>query len=365
MFAALCACNSSHGQDAVDSATADAPRDAAIDAAAVSAWDAPTGAPLSGVTLSDGWQDLRALSPVLEISGGWTDSLFAMPDGRRLLFAYEQTDFFEFYISNGQTQTLTGPPLAGASPPAFKIFEADLGAADWTITEHPVNSPDPSVVEASPAENASGDLMVLTYFTLPSGHAQLQYSQQSGGAWSVPAALAINSASCNDDNAKIIGELATGVTVVFESTRGDLAGTGSTCGARKLYTTTYASGAFSPIAAVAGISDASSDDSQPFLTADQSTLYWTGVRGGMYGIFTATAQGDGMFGAIHPIAQPTTSGTFSGNVALIGEASVVDLPEGSLLYMMCGVAMNTHGGMTFHDADYIQLEPCVARRPKI
>jgi len=205
---------------------------------------------------------------------------------------------------------------------------------------------------------------VFTKFVLPSGYSKLFWAQRAGDTWTAPIEMSIDSASCNDDNAKLVGDLASGFTVYFESTRAEPAGTSSSCSsARQLYTATYANGAFSPVAAVAGISTTNDDNSQPFATLDQQTLYWSGVTQTQYGIFTAARQPDGSFGDVHPIAQPTTSGTFSGNVALIGEASVVDLAEGSLLYMICGVAMNTHGGMTFHDADYIELEPCVARRP--
>ncbi|HEY1558991.1 MAG TPA: hypothetical protein VGF94_29415 [Kofleriaceae bacterium] len=355
------ACGGGHG--AAPDAISDSPADAPPDAAWVSAWNAPTGAALSGATLSDGWTDLRELSPPLEVAGGWTDSLFALPGGRQLLFAYEQTDFFDFYISNGSDSEVTGPPLAGVSPATFQIFEADLEQTDWQVSEHAIDAFDPSAVQASPAANAAGDLIVFTKFALPSGRAKLYWAQRPSQAWSAPVEMPIDSVACNDDNAKLVGDLATGFAVYFESSRTDVAGTSTTCGARQLYTATYANGVFSPVSAVPGIPTVNTDNSQPFATLDQQTLYWSGVTQTAYAIFTATRQPDGSFGDVHPIVQPTISGTFSGNVALIGEASVVDLPEGSLLYMMCGVAMNTHGGMTFHDADYIRLEPCVARRP--
>ena len=50
-------------------------------------------------------------------------------------------------------------------------------------------------------------------------------------------------------------------------------------------------------------------------------------------------------------------------LTLLGEASIVEQPEGELLYMMCGVASNLANAMTFHDADHVALVPCVARRP--
>ncbi len=54
---------------------------------------------------------------------------------------------------------------------------------------------------------------------------------------------------------------------------------------------------------------------------------------------------------------------FSGNVALIGETSVVNLPQGQLLYMMGGEALNLNHGQTWHDADFIWPKPCVAKLP--
>jgi hypothetical protein len=344
---------SAHDAAVVVDATPDAPPP-------VTPWGAPTGAALTGVTLGDGWQDLRALSAPLEIPQGWTDSLYAMPNGRTLLFAYEQTDFFQFYHAG--TTALTGPALAGVSPPTFKIFEADLGSADWQVSLHPINAADPNVVEASPAANATGDVLVFTVFET-TGRAHLMWSKHRAGGWDPPAPAPFNSAACNDDNAKVVGDLATGLTFYFESTRGDLAGTGATCGARRIYAVSYALGVFGAVVPVPGIVPGD-DDSQPSLSPDGQTLYWTSVRSTGYGVWAATRQADGSFGAPRMVAEPTTFGTFAGHVVFIGEASEVDLPEGSLLYMMCGVALDTHGGMTFHDADYIQLEPCVARRPR-
>ncbi|HEX4417734.1 MAG TPA: hypothetical protein VH165_07535 [Kofleriaceae bacterium] len=325
-------------------------------------WTAPLGPAIAGATLADGWTDLRALPAPLAIQGGWTDSLFALPDGLHLRFAYEPTDFFQFFHSNGATQVITGPQLLGMTGTTFKLFDATLTSSGWSIATDPAGSPDPTIVEASPATNASDDLLVFTRFDAGTGRARLYYSSFAGGVWSAAAALPINSASCNDDNAKIVGELATSVTIYFESNRADLAGTGPTCGQRTLYTTTYANGAFTPVARVAGIATADSDDNQPF-TADQQTLYWTSVRSNSYGIFTASRGTNGAFGAIHQIVTPTFVPPVVGKLVLVGEASVVNRPQGQLLYLMCGVAYNEHGGDTFDDADDIHLMPCVARRP--
>ena len=198
------------------------------------------------------------------------------------------------------------------------------------------------------------------------GPNHLYYSQLASGVWSVPAYLDFNSASCNDDNAKIIGDLATGVTIYFESNRGTPAGTEASCGTmnqRTLYTTTYSGGTFSPVAKVPGIAEGTtSNDSQPWVSRDQNTLLFTSIRSAGYAVYQATRSG-GNFGAVHAIATPTATVPFAGNVTLLGEASIVEQPEGDLLYMMCGVASNLANAMTYNDADHVALVPCVARRP--
>jgi hypothetical protein len=103
--------------------------------------------------------------------------------------------------------------------------------------------------------------------------------------------------------------------------------------------------------------------SQPFITADQQTSYWTSVRGSQYGVFVATRDANGQYGGIHQIVAPTTTPPVAGKLVLVGETSIVVRPEGQLLYLMCGVAYNEHGGATYFDADNIRLVPCVARRP--
>ncbi len=341
----------------------DAAPDAAIDAPVpLDPWTAPVGDPIDGATLADGWTDLRALPAPLAIPGGWTDSLFAQVDGLHLKFAYWPVDFFQFYQSSGMTQTVTGQPLLGADGSGFKLFAAELTPAGWTLSRDPIASSDPSVVEASSATNASGDVVVFTRYAPGTSRAQLFYASFANGAWSTPAALAINSTSCNDDNAKLVGEL-TGFTLYFESNRGDVAGTGTTCGQRTVYMTTFAAGAFTPVVPIPGIATTTSDDSQPFITLDQQTLYWSTVRGSEYAIATATLQPDGTFGPSHPVVTPTTAPPVTNKLVLVGEASIVERPQGSLLYMMCGVAYNEHDGQTYFDADDIHLMPCVARRP--
>jgi hypothetical protein len=348
----VAACNSAPhttSQDAtVDAAESDA---AAPDAAApLDPWNQPLGSALAGVTLADGWTDLRALPAPMQIAGGWTDSLFATPDGLHLRFAYQPVDFSDFFISNGSASVLTGSALAGDTSSTFQLFDATLTGSGWVIAADPVD--DMAIAMASPASNASDDLLVFTEFEGPT---RLYYSSYGSGAWSSPQLVPIGSGAANDDNAKIYGELSTSVAIYFESNRGSAA-------QRTLYQTTYAGSAFTPVTRLAGIAAGSSDDSQPFLTADQQMLYFTSLRD-QYGVFAATRGSDGSWSDVHIVAEPTVDPTmFAGNVAIIGEASVVTTPEGDLLYMMCGVAENLHGSDTYGNADHIALMPCVARR---
>ena len=60
------------------------------------------------------------------------------------------------------------------------------------MSAEPVGSTDSSVVEASSAINASGDLFVFTRFDA-TGRSQLFYSELANGAWSTPVAAPINS----------------------------------------------------------------------------------------------------------------------------------------------------------------------------
>ena len=361
---AACGGGAAHNADAP---TSDAAADAAVDAPPPpDPWTAALGDVIPGVTLSDGWTDLRAMLPPMAITGGWTDSLFALPAGGELRFAYEQEDFFDVFIGTGQVTT--GPVLAGVTSDYFKMFDATLTDGGWVVTPDLINSPDPALVEASPATNASDDLYIFTRFDPVSGHSLLYYSELTAGSWSAATELPINAESCNNtDNAKLVGELATSVTLVFESTRGDDAGVGATCGNRTLYYSTYASGAFHAGREGTGRSPRRramirNRGSPPISTPCTSRARATPSTACSPRRARVPAI---RFANIHPVVQPTTtSSNFAGNdVVFIGEASVVVRPEGELLYMMCAIASNTHGGNTYGNADDITLVPCVARRP--
>lgn len=52
------------------------------------AWDSPVGDAVQGATLFEGWTDLRVLDAPVNVTGGWTDSVFVANNGMSLYFAY-------------------------------------------------------------------------------------------------------------------------------------------------------------------------------------------------------------------------------------------------------------------------------------
>ena len=81
---------------------------AAGDLAVVEPWNAPVGAPIEGVTLSDGWTDLREVPAPVNMSGASTDSVAVSADGTHLFFGYGRWDFPAFYDSNNTVLNPTG-----------------------------------------------------------------------------------------------------------------------------------------------------------------------------------------------------------------------------------------------------------------
>jgi hypothetical protein len=332
----------------------------------ISAWDAPVGAPIDGVTLADGWQDLRESPAPVNILGGWTDSAHIAASGESLYFAYSKVDAWQFIHSNGATKVFSGSARSGMIGDEFRIFRADLSANGWNIVYHPVNASNTNFAEASMSTNEAEDLMIFTRWSvIPPNDGNLYYSTKTNDTWSTALAFPLNSA-CEDDNAFVVGSMNTEVTIYFESERGNDAGT--VCGGpKRIYKTTFTSangGSFSPVQQVPGLNGTNSGDSdnQIFVTLDQTKAYWTAVRASpsLYGVVTADLV-NGSFTNMHPLAYPNNyAPPFAGKLVWIGEANVAEVPEGSLLYMMCGVAQGDSGGQP----DNVQLKLCRARKPK-
>lgn len=324
-------------------------------------WTAPLGPAVTGAVLHDGWRDLREVPGPVNVDGGWTDSVMVTRNGRRLYYGYSRYDFWQFYLSvstptGGGVQFVpTGPARPGMTGDAFKIFRADLRPEGWREIFHPVNG-DPALSEASAAVNTAEDLLVFSRF--PAGLPRaLYYSSHTVNGWSLPAEVPGVNSPCDDDNGFPVGDLQRGTTFYFESTRADTAAT--SCGSKHRLFRVY----FPPGAAPAGVELvpglAGGDDSQVFVSPDQREIYFTSVRNGQYGVFTATLQPGGDYGDVRPVITGTTAPPFTGRVVLMGEANVARVTQGELMYLMVGVAEAESGGYPTE----IRLKICQARRP--
>jgi hypothetical protein len=329
-----------------------------------SAWDAPCGNPVQGATLADGWTDLCEVPAPVLVNGGWTDSAAITSSGLSLYFGYTTIDFGRFLDSNGSVASPSGPRRAGMTGDAFKMFRADLSRSGWTINFLPFNG-SPTVHEASASPNAAEDTIVFSRFD-NSGVATLHYSVLSGGSWATPVAFptspAINTPdpSCTNDNGFIVGSFSAGFTLYFESSRDDLAGTSCRAdGKRRLYFATYNSvSGYSPPQEVPGLDGnlTNEDDTQISVSLDKTQVYFTRVTDTVYGVFTATWNGSA-YANVRQIVTPNFFSPFTGKLVLIGEANVATTPQGSLLYMMCGIGQDE---ALAHDP---AIRACFAKKP--
>jgi WD40-like Beta Propeller Repeat len=344
--------------------------EATAPSASVNPWDAPVGDPVQGATLSDGWHDLRIVPAPVNVDGGWTDSVAVTPNGKHLYFAYTQNDFTEFFYDF--TVDPSGPLRTGMTDPWFHIFRADLTADGWVVTYHPLNSPQNGSTlygQASASPNAAGDLIVYSQFD-STGKAALNYSTLSGGTWAAP--IDLNAAAspmlinpgCQGgaDNGFVIGSVDTQVTVVWES-RFDYVGA---CGTKHhLWWTTYtaADGSWTPVSLIPGLNDIpnDSDDSQPSFTPDGRTAFWSSYGATRaYGIYTADWDGSS-YANVRPIVLTNITPPYTGTMVLVGEANEAPLPEGDLLYLMCGIA-NSESVDGNNFPNDVTLKVCVARK---
>ncbi len=355
------------GGDAASADVTTTPLDAAdadADAGVIDPWNPPLDVPAVGVSTFDGWETPRLLPPPVNMDGGWTDSVMITADARRLLFAYSTFDFG--IVATTGTFVTTAPRRPSMTVDDFRIFQADLAPDRWDVSYHPVNSNDPNLSEASASLNAAQDLLVFSRWAHDAGFtADLFFSSRTSTGWSTPTPLAINTA-CNDDNAFVVGSLATGLTLYFESDRADDAGT--TCGSKKhLFVTKYSGGTFGPVTRAPGLNgaDANDEDFQPFVSPDERTAYWTAIRTSppFYGIFTADrASPNDPFGTPRPVLAVTTfAPPFAGRVIFLGEANVAWVPEGQIMTLMCGTARaDDDAGKPASS----HLDICYTRRPK-
>ena len=326
-------------------------------------WNAPLGAPVEGATLYDGWHDLREVPGPVNVDGGWTDSVMVTRNGRRLYYGYTRYDFWEFFFSittptaAGIQWIPSGPQRPGMTGDAFKIFQADLGPRGWMESFHPVNG-DPVLAEASAAVNLAEDLIVFNRF--PTGlPRELFYSSRTAVGWSTPMAVPGVASACDDDNGFVVGDLLHGATFYFESRRVDPAA--GSCGSLHRICRTYfpPAGPNTPVEFLPGLGTAD-DDTQISVSPDQKEIYWTSVRGGKYGIFTADLQANGSYGNIRPVVTGVTASPYRGKLTFMGEANIARVPQGELMYLMCGIAGGDSNGYPIN----LRLKICQARRTR-
>ncbi len=337
----------------------------------INAWNAPRGVPVLGVTLNEGWQDIRQLGEPVNVDGGWTDSAAIASSGKSLYFTYSRQDDWIFINSGGSTHVYNGPVRPGMTVNDFRIFRADLTKSGWNVVYHPVNSNDPNFAEASASTNVTEDLMVFTRWQVtPLVLGDIYYSSKQGNTWSASVPMPTNSI-CEDDNAFVVGSISAGADLYFESNRSDDAGTA--CGSQiRIYHSHYdpVAGIFSAVEKVTGLngpSGAANSDTQIFITQDLSKAYWTALRKtllgdvSLYGIVTADRQSNGSYTNMRLIAYPNNNvAPFAGKLVWIGEANVVEVPQGWLMYMACGIANSDNAGQP----DNIHIKLCVARKPR-
>lgn len=328
------------------------------------AWDAPVGELISGATLKDGWYDLREISGV-NLPGGWTDSAAISRSGLNLYFSYSRFDFADL-VENGNP-TVSGEARIGMSGNYFKNFRAELTAQGWVVNYLPFNS-DPNMHESSIAVNSAESIAAFSRWNSSGSVASLYFTtKDSNGTWAATQQIptSVQGTLCSNDNPFIVGDLSSGIDIYFESNRTTLACTGSQT-EKHIYHTFYNpnNDTFSAITKVAGINGtyAGDDDTQFFITEDKKHAYWTAVRKKpgeeMYAVFTADLVG-GAFVNARPVVIPNFTAPRTGKLTFPGEANIVEVPEGYMMYMMCGLATKETGAV--HG---VHLKICRAKKNK-
>jgi hypothetical protein len=333
---------------APDVASRDAGEDAAPEAAAPEAgWTCtpspapPTGDPITGLTLGDGWTDPRALPEPVDTSG-WEDSSIISADGTRLYFAYTQYDYGA--LQNGQL-VVTGPARPGEPGPQFNIYEATVDAGAWIVTPSTVNSTDASVSSAS--EGVTDPQSTMVFVRYVGSSIDIYLTQKVGGVWSTPQALpAPINTPCVEDNAAISGD---GTILYFDSNRSDPLGT--SCNAnqsstgRTIYRSTLVQGMWTTPVPVPGAPNEGDWHWQGY-SRDPSDFYWAGhdttCGAASDCVYHARLQPDGGYGATTVVLTPVAvSAASEGNALAVGEASVTC--DGHYLYFIY-IQMNDAGG---------------------
>lgn len=321
-----------------------------LPAITVGPWDAPVGEAVQGATLFEGWSDLRVLDAPVNVTGGWTDSVFVANNGLSLYFAYTRFAFSD--VADSGSYVVTGPAREGMTGNHFKNFKAELTSGGWAVSLLPPQfNTDPNAHESSLSANAAEDLIVWVKWDSVPLKANMYFSTKNAdGTWTagqlIPAPA--QSPNCSNDNPFVVGSVATGIDLYFESDRIDLTCTAGN-GKRHIYHSYYdpLTQTFSTVDKVAGLNGTESldEDMQVHITADKKQAYWTATRyssAGValdYGIYTADRVGNAYMNP-RPILRPSFLPPYTGMLTFPGEANVVELPQGWMIYMICGIAQN-------------------------
>src|SRR5262249_13570590 len=118
------------------------------------------------------------------------------------------------------------------------------------------------------------------------------------------------------------------------------------------YTT---SGGYTTPVLVSGLSTSSSIDTQPSVSPDGTTIYWTSNRNGATGIFAGTLNGNNALKSVHAVATISYAANSTGRIVYIGEATIAQSATIQLMYFMCGIAQDSA-------AKTVKTSVCVARK---
>ena len=247
---------------------------------------------------------------------------------------------------------VTGPARNNMTGNYFKNFKADLTSGGWVVNMLPAPfNTDPNAHESSLSANAAEDIIVWVKWDSVPLIANMYFSTKNpDGTWTAGALIPApaQSPNCSNDNPFVVGNSTVGVDLYFESDRADLTCTAGN-GKRHIYHSFFdpLTQTFSAVDKVAGLNgtEALDEDMQVHITADKKQAYWTATRFTSvgvpvdYAIYTAELVGTAFMNP-RPILRPNFISPYTGMLIFPGEVNVVEVPQGWLIYMICGIAQN-------------------------
>ena len=291
----------------------------------------PVGAALKGLQFFEGWTNPRKLSAPVNTTG-WEDSAIISYDGATLYFAYTPLDYYAFTQGNHVEVGPTGPPeRPGQHSFYFDIYEARIQNGTWVIENSSANSG--AVHEAAIGVNSDESVMVFVRFVADGDIFMTQ--RQNGGPWMLPAQpLSSINSPCVEDNPHLSAD---GLTLYFDSNRGDINGTScldeTDALQRSIYVSTYDGNAWSTPSKIQGIPNTGLYAWQIFETPDGEYIYWSALNTeGESCLFRARKLSEGSYGEKTLIARSTTNSATPGDVMAIGEMSITG--DGQFLYFV-------------------------------